>query len=130
MNATTADKRWYIVQAYSNLERKVADAIREQAKQRRLDHLLGEVMVPTEKVVEVRRGQRVDAERTIFPGYVLVKMDLTDELHQLIKRTPGVSGFLGAPDKPAPITEAEIRRLLAAHSLRREPAAAVVEPAA
>ena len=73
-----SDKHWYIIQAYSNFERKVADSIREQAKQRHLEHLFDEVMVPTEKVVEVRRGQKVDAERKFFPGYVLVKMDLTD----------------------------------------------------
>src|SRR5262245_51865314 len=77
--AEMTDKHWYIVQAYSNFERKVADSIREQAKQRHLDHLFDEVMVPTEKVVEVRRGQKVDAERNVLPGYVLVKMDLTDE---------------------------------------------------
>src|SRR5256885_15727272 len=75
----TMAKRWYIIHAYSTFENKVADSIREQAKQRHLDHLFEEVMVPTEKVVEVRRGQKVDAERKFFPGYVLVKMDLTDE---------------------------------------------------
>ena len=84
----TRPKRWYIVHAYSNFENKVADSIREQAKQRHLDHLFEEVMVPKEKVVEVRRGRKVDAERKFFPGYVLVKMDLT-----LIKNTPKVTGF-------------------------------------
>ena len=107
-----ADKHWYIVQAYSNFERKVADSIREQAKQRHLDHLFEEVMVPTEKVVEVRRGQKVDAERKFFPGYVLVKMDLTDEAYHLIKNTPKVTGFLGAENKPMPISEAEAMRIL------------------
>jgi transcriptional antiterminator NusG len=106
------DKHWYIVQAYSNFERKVADSIREQAKQRHLDHLFDEVMVPTEKVVEVRRGQKVDAERKFFPGYVLVKMDLTDEAYHLIKNTPKVTGFLGADNKPKPISEAEAARIL------------------
>ncbi len=101
------DKHWYIVQAYSNFERKVADSIREQAKQRHLEHLFDEVMVPTEKVVEVRRGQKVDAERKFFPGYVLVKMELTDEAYHLIKNTPKVTGFLGADNKPMPISEAE-----------------------
>jgi transcriptional antiterminator NusG len=105
-------KRWYIVQAYSNFERKVADSIREQAKQRRLDSLFEEIMVPTEKVVEVRRGQKVDAERKFFPGYVLVKMELTDEAYHLIKNTPKVTGFLGADNKPMPISDAEAQRIL------------------
>jgi len=110
--AEMTDKHWYIVQAYSNFERKVADSIREQAKQRHLDHLFDEVMVPTEKVVEVRRGQKVDAERKFFPGYVLVKMDLTDEAYHLIKNTPKVTGFLGADNKPKPISDAEAQRIL------------------
>src|SRR2546423_9448294 len=105
------DKHWYIVQAYSNFERKVADSIREQAKQRHLDHLFDEVMVPTEKVVEVRRGQKIDAERKFFPGYVLVKMELTDEAYHLIKNTPKVTGFLGADNKPKPISDAEALRI-------------------
>src|SRR5499433_2324331 len=106
------DKHWYIIQAYSNFERKVADSIREQAKQRHLEHLFEEVMVPTEKVVEVRRGQKVDAERKFFPGYVLVKMDLTDEAYHLIKNTPKVTGFLGADNKPMPISDAEADRII------------------
>ena len=105
-------KRWYIVQAYSNFERKVADSIREQAKQRHLDALFEEIMVPTEKVVEVRRGQKVDAERKFFPGYVLVKMELTDEAYHLIKNTPKVTGFLGADNKPMPISDAEAARIM------------------
>ena len=108
------DKHWYIVQAYSNFERKVADSIREQAKQRHLDHLFEEVMVPTEKVVEVRRGQKVDAERKFFPGYVLVKMDLTDEAYHLIKNTPKVTGFLGSGSKPIPVSEKEVARIIGA----------------
>ena len=100
-------KRWYIVHAYSNFENKVAESIREQAKQRGLADLFEEIMVPKEKVVEVRRGRKVDAERKFFPGYVLVKMDLTDEAYHLIKNTPKVTGFLGADNKPMPISEAE-----------------------
>ena len=105
-------KRWYIVHAYSNFENKVADSIREQAKQRGLAELFDEIMVPKEKVVEVRRGRKVDAERKFFPGYVLVKMDLTDEAYHLIKNTPKVTGFLGSDNKPIPITDAEAARIL------------------
>ena len=107
-----ADKRWYIIQAYSNFERKVAESIREQAKQRHLEHLFDEVLVPIEKVVEVRRGQKVDAERKFFPGYVLVKMDLTDQAYHLIKNTPKVTGFLGSDNKPQPISEKEAQHIL------------------
>lgn len=105
-------KRWYIVHAYSNFENKVAESIREQAKQRHLDHLFDEVLVPKEKVIEVRRGRKVEAERKFYPGYVLVKMELTDEVYHLIKNTPKVTGFLGSDNKPMPISEAEANRLL------------------
>ena len=105
-------KRWYIVQAYSNFENKVAESIREQSKQRHLEHLFEEVMVPKEKVIEVRRGRKVDSERKFFPGYVLVKMDLSDEAYHLIKNTPKVTGFLGTDNKPFPISEAEALRIL------------------
>src|ERR1700751_5430997 len=111
-------KRWYIVHAYSNFEKKVAESIREQAKSRGLAHLFdqevgdGGVMVPTERVIEMRRGRKVDSERKFFPGYVLVKMDLTDEAYHLIKNTPKVTGFLGADNKPMPISEAEAQRIL------------------
>ena len=105
-------KRWYIVHAYSNFENKVADSIREQAKQRGLSDLFDEIMVPKEKVTEVRRGRKVDAERKFFPGYVLVKMSLTDEAYHLIKNTPKVTGFLGADKaKPMPIPESEAMRI-------------------
>ncbi len=106
------DKRWYIVHAYSNFERKVAESIREQAEQRGLTDLFEEIMVPTEKVVEVRRGRKVDAERKFFPGYVLVKMMMTDQAYHLIKNTPKVTGFLGQDNKPMPISEKEARHIL------------------
>ena len=104
--------RWYIVHAYSNFEKKVSESIREQAKQRGLEDLFEQVLVPTEKVTEVRRGRKIDAERKFFPGYVLVKMNLTDEAFHLIKNTPKVTGFLGAENKPMPISEAEAMRIL------------------
>src|SRR4051794_16778888 len=107
-------KRWYIVHAYSNFENKVAESIREQAKQRGLTDLFDEIMVPKEKVVEVRRGRKVDAERKFFPGYVLVKMSLTDEAYHLIKNTPKVTGFLGSGSKPIPVSEKEVERIVGA----------------
>ncbi len=105
-------KRWYIVHAYSNFEKKVADSIKEQAEQRGLMDLFDQILVPTEKVVEVRRGRKVDTERKFFPGYVLVKMELTDDAFHLIKNTPKVTGFLGADNKPMPIPESEAMRIL------------------
>ncbi|MFO1099320.1 MAG: transcription termination/antitermination protein NusG [Xanthobacteraceae bacterium] len=105
-------KRWYIVHAYSNFENKVAESIREQAKQRHLEHLFEQILVPKERVTEIRRGRKVEAERKFYPGYVLVKMDLTDEGYHLIKNTPKVTGFLGTDNKPMPISEAEANRLL------------------
>jgi transcription termination/antitermination protein NusG len=112
MEPQPVTKRWYIVHAYSNFENKVAQSIKDQAAQRGLTDRFDEVLVPTEKVVEVRRGRKVDAERKFFPGYVLVKCDLTDEVHQLIKNTPKVTGFLGADkSKPIPIPEHEAQRI-------------------
>ena len=110
--AQLSDKRWYIVHAYSNFENKVADSIREQAKQRGLAEHIGEVLVPKEKVTEARRGRKVETERKFFPGYVLVKMDLTDEVYHLIKNTPKVTGFLGSEKKPQPISESEAQHIL------------------
>ncbi len=104
--------RWYIVQAYSNFERKVAEAIREAAVSKKLDAYFEDVIVPTEKVVEVRRGRKVDSERKFFPGYVLVKMEMTDETFHLVKNTPKVTGFLGSDHKPIPISEAEAQAIL------------------
>jgi transcriptional antiterminator NusG len=103
--------RWYIVHAYSNFEKKVAESIREQAAQRGLQEKFQEVLVPTEQVVEVRRGRKVNSERKFFPGYVLVKCDLTDDVYHLIKNTPKVTGFLGADKKPMPIPDAEAERI-------------------
>jgi transcriptional antiterminator NusG len=105
-------KRWYIVHAYSNFEKKVAEAIKERAKMEGLDGLFEEVLVPIEDVVEMRRGKKVQSERKFFPGYVLVKMEMTDRAHQLIKNTPKVTGFLGADNKPMPISEDEAMHIL------------------
>lgn len=105
-------KRWYIVHAYTNFERKVAEAIRERAKQAGLDALFEEVVVPTEEVVEVRRGRKIQTERKFLPGYVLVKMEMTDPAFLLIKNTPKVTGFLGQDNKAIPISDEEARRIL------------------
>jgi transcriptional antiterminator NusG len=105
-------KRWYIVHAYSNFENKVAESIREKAGQAGLHDLFEEILVPKEKVVEVRRGRKVDSERKFFPGYVLVKMEMTDQAYHLIKNTPKVTGFLGSDNRPVPISEAEAGRIL------------------
>ncbi|EKE67641.1 MULTISPECIES: transcription termination/antitermination protein NusG [Oceanibaculum] len=105
-------KQWYVVHAYSGFEKKVAQSIKEQAVRKGLDHLIGDVLVPTEEVVEMRRGQKVSAERKFLPGYLLVNMDLTDETWHLVRNTPKVSGFLGGRGKPMPISEAEANRIL------------------
>ena len=104
--------RWYIVQSYSNFERKVAEAIRESAVSKKLDGYFEDILVPTEKVVEMRRGRKVDSERKFFPGYVLVKMELTDDTFHLVKNTPKVTGFLGSDNKPMPISESEAQAIL------------------
>jgi len=105
-------KRWYVVHVYSGFEKKIAQQVKEQAAQKGLADLVDEVLVPSEDVVEVRRGQKVNAERKFFPGYVLVKMELTDQTWHLIKDTPKVTGFLGTKTRPTPITEAEAERIL------------------
>jgi transcriptional antiterminator NusG len=104
--------QWYIVQTYSNFEKKVAEAVTEQASIGGLQDLLEEVLVPMEEVVEMRRGQKVSTERKFFPGYILVKMELTDDTYHMIKNIPKVSGFLGSGNKPMPITEAEANRII------------------
>ena len=100
-------KRWYIVHAYSNFEKKVAESIKEQAAQKGLADDFEQVLVPTEEIIEVRRGRKIKSERRFFPGYVLVKMELTDQAFHLIKNTPKVTGFLGSVSKPIPISDAE-----------------------
>ncbi len=122
-------KRWYIVHTYSNFEKKVAESLKEQAAQKHLGELFEQVLVPTEEVVEIRRGRRIKSERRFFPGYVLAKVELTDEVFHLIKNTPKVTGFLGSGSKPVPISDAEANRILnqVAEGVERPKAAIVFE---
>ena len=106
--------KWYIVHAYSNFEKRVKETILEQARAQGLEDQFSEVLVPTEDVVEIRRGRKVNAERKFFPGYVLVKMELTDQAYHLIKNTPKVTGFLGSGSKPMPVSEREVARIIGA----------------
>lgn len=104
--------RWYVLHVYSGFEAKVAEAIRDKAKKKGLESRIEDILVPTEQIVEVKRGQRVNAERKVFPGYVLAKMDMSDEIWHLVKDTPKVTGFLGAGNKPVPVSEREAARLI------------------
>lgn len=105
------EHKWYIVHAYSNFEKKVAEAIKQSAADKGMAELFEEVFVPTEDVTEVRRGRKVTAERRYLPGYVLVKMVLNDQTYHLIKETPKVTGFLGAGNKPMPVSQREVDRI-------------------
>jgi transcriptional antiterminator NusG len=106
--------KWYIVHAHSNFEKKVAQHLRDQARQQGLEENFSEVLVPTEDVVEIRRGRKVNSERKFFPGYVLVKMELTDEAYHLVKNTPKVTGFLGSQGgtRPLPVSEKEVQNII------------------
>ena len=106
-------KRWYVVHAYSGYEKKVAAALKERIERHGMQDVFGEVLVPTEEVIEIRGGQKRKSERKFFPGYVLVQMELTDDSWHLVKETPRVMGFIGGKaDKPAPITEKEANTIL------------------
>jgi transcriptional antiterminator NusG len=104
--------RWYIIHAYSGFENKVRDAVMAEAGRLGLESLVEAVEVPTEKVTEVRRGKKVTSDRKFFPGYVLAKLAMNDDVYHLIKNTPKVTGFLGAMGKPQPISDAEAARIL------------------
>ncbi len=106
-------KRWYIVHAYSNFEHKVKEALKERVKMHGLEDKFGDILVPTEEVVEMREGQKRRSERKFFPGYVLVHMEMDDETWHLVKEVPKVLGFIGgSSDRPAPITEREADAIL------------------
>ena len=105
------DTRWYVLHAYSGYEKKVADSIVEQANKLGISDQIEEVSVPTQNIVEVKRGVRVNSERKIFPGYILIKMNLSEDTWHIIKNTPKLSGFLGTKGKPIPISNAEAQRI-------------------
>ncbi len=104
--------RWYVIHVYSGFEKKVATSIDEQVKQKGMEDKFEKVLVPIEEVVEMRRGAKISAERKFFPGYVLIKMEITDETWHLVKNTPKVTGFLGGSGRPSPISEAEAERIM------------------
>jgi len=104
--------RWYVLHVYSGFEKKVAQSIREQAEQKGMGDRFEDILVPTEEVVEVRRGAKVNAERKFFPGYVLLRMEMTDDTWHLVKNTPKVTGFLGGNGRPMPISNAEADRIM------------------
>ena len=104
--------QWYVVHAYSGFEKKVAQSLQEQAVTKGMEEFFDEILVPTEEVVEMRRGSKVNSERKFFPGYVLVNMELNEDTYHLVKNTPKVTGFLGAGNKPVPISQAEADRIL------------------
>ncbi len=104
--------RWYVIHVYSGFEKKVAQSIEEQAKQSGMDEFIEQVLVPVEEVVEMRRGAKVQSERKFFPGYVLARMELTDETWHLVKNTPKVTDFLGDKGSPTPISETEAQHIM------------------
>ncbi|MDR0677087.1 MAG: transcription termination/antitermination protein NusG [Holosporaceae bacterium] len=103
---------WYIVNVYSGSEEKVCKAIHDQAQRSGLSSSFGEILIPTEEVVELKKGEKVKTSKKFFPGYILVQMDLTDKAWHLVKSTPKVSGFLGTKEKPQPISESEMKRIV------------------
>ncbi len=104
--------RWYVVNVYSGSEKKVAESLKEQAVLKKMEDKILDVLVPTEKVVEIKKGAKVNAEHKFFPGYILVKMEMSDECWHVVKNTPRVSGFLGSRNKPQPISDAEAERII------------------
>ena len=104
--------KWYVVHAYSQYEKKVASAIQERVERLGMQDRFGEIIVPTEEVIEMKGGQKRKSERKFFPGYVLVKMEMSDEAYHLVKKTNKVAGFLGSQNKPIPITKEEVDRIM------------------
>lgn len=108
--------RWYVVNVYSGSEKKVAESLKEQAVTKKMEDKIIDVLVPTEEVVEIKKGKKVSAEKKFFPGYILVKMEMDDNVWHVVKSTPRVSGFLGTKDglrlKPQPVSDKEVERIM------------------
>ena len=107
-----ATKNWYIVHTYSGFENKVKESLEERVKAYNLEDKVGEVLIPTEDVVEMRAGKKVVTSKRFFPGYILVEMDMTDDAWHVVKNTPKVTGFVGAGAKPTPLTKEEVDQIL------------------
>ena len=109
---SSTDKQWYIVHTYSGFESKVKDSLRQRADAMGMGHVIEDIMVPTEEVVEVREGKKTRSTRKFFPGYVLVKMTMTDDAWHVVRNTPKVTGFVGTGSQPVPLSEAEVKRII------------------
>ena len=107
---TTRPKRWYIVHAYSNFEHRVAEGLKDRIKMQGLQDKFGEILVPTEEVVELRNGKKITSKRMLYPGYVLVEMEMNDELWHVVKNTPRVTGFVGGANTPTPLSADEVNQ--------------------
>lgn len=110
--AATTEKQWFVVHCYSGYENKVRDAIQQRIETMGMRDRIFDVIVPTEEEIEVRDGKRRSVERRMYPGYVLVEMILDEESWFVVRNTPGVTGFVGMGDEPAPLRESEVRQIL------------------
>ena len=117
---TTAEKQWYIVHTYSGFEAKVKESLAQRAEAMGMSEVIEEVLIPTEEVVEVRDGKKTRSKRKFFPGYVLVKMAMSDEAWHVVRNTPKVTGFVGTGNKPVPLSEAEVERIVKQISVAAE----------
>ena len=109
---TTTVKQWYIIHTYSGFEKKVADSLKQRVVAFDLQEKIGDVFIPTEDVVEMKGGKKVVSAKRFFPGYVLVEMEMSDETWHVVKNTPKVTGFVGAAQKPAPLTQEEVDQVV------------------
>src|SRR5579872_4907558 len=110
--ADQSPKNWFIIHTYSGFEQKVADSLRSRAEAFGFSDKIGQILIPTEEVVELRNGKKVTSKRMLYPGYVLVEMEMNDELWHAVKATPRVTGFVGGGDKPVPLTADEVNSVL------------------